>query len=157
MRRVGLLAFFLFLVAAGSSKELPGPAHEGIYIDGPRTFRENIERALRLIERGSPEQFACISRNVKRIRLTRSRIAPDVAAYCDKSQCIYIVRDCYRECLEQAAAHPMAFHALPCLIVHETVHLQQILEGRDPTSVAAESEALQAEKVLRSRLAQPPK
>ncbi len=152
MRRAAGLLFLLLLVAISFSKSPSGTAHQGIQIEGPRSFQENVKRALRLIESESPEQYADVCRLVKSIRLTRSRPAPDVAAYCDHNQRIYIVGEYYVQWIEQTRAHPMAFSLIPALIVHESVHLQQIRDGRDTTSETAEMEALQAERLLRARL-----
>jgi hypothetical protein len=147
-----LLLCLVALIALSFSKSPPRPGAEGIRVEGPRAFRRNIERALRLIEEFSPDQFRDVVAAVRFIRLTRSRPGPFVIAYCDRDRRIYIVSEYYAERITQSRVYPFAFYSLPALIVHEATHLQQMLGGRATGSREAELEAIQAERLLRSLL-----
>ncbi|MGE5483690.1 MAG: hypothetical protein ACM3X4_01590 [Ignavibacteriales bacterium] len=143
-RRILLLALVACLLVGCSTPR----TYQGIRIEGPEDFQDNIEHALKLIEWKSPGQFKDVRRLVKKIGLVQNSPAPGLAAYCDSRDGIYFVQEQYDAILKQAEAHPPAVYAIPALLVHETTHLVQVQEGRPANSEEGEREALQAEKGL---------
>ena len=150
MHRAAILLFLAVFLAACSTET----TYQGIRIEGPSKFHEDIIRALKLIEEHAPERYADLCRLVKVIRLTRRRPAPGVAAYCDGEQRIHVVSEYYYQWAQQVKVYPVAFYYMPAIIVHEAVHLLQMNEGREARSPNAELEAIQAEQSLRTRLIQ---